>query len=36
MSKSAQAWLEKLALLTFVVLLAIGWAAVYGLYRAGG
>jgi len=35
-SKSAQAWLEKLALLTFVVLLAIGWAAVYGLYRAGG
>jgi len=34
-SKSAQTWFERLALLVFVVLLAIGWASVYALYRAG-
>ncbi|HKB75202.1 MAG TPA: succinate dehydrogenase [Myxococcales bacterium] len=34
-SKSAQAWFERLALLVFFVLLAIGWASIYALYRAG-
>ena len=34
-SKSAQTWFERLALLLFLFLLAIGWAAVYALYRAG-
>ncbi|HYV67440.1 MAG TPA: succinate dehydrogenase [Myxococcales bacterium] len=34
-SKSAQTWFERLALLVFLFLLAIGWAAVYALYRAG-
>src|SRR3989441_1534276 len=34
-SKSAQAWFERLALLVFLVLLAIGWASVYALYQAG-
>jgi succinate dehydrogenase cytochrome b subunit len=34
-SKSAQAWLERLALLVFVVLLGIGWSGVYALYRGG-
>jgi len=34
-SESAQTWFERLALLVFVVLLAIGWASVYALYRAG-
>ena len=34
-SKSGIAWLERVALLFFVVLLAIGWAAVYGLYVGG-
>jgi succinate dehydrogenase / fumarate reductase cytochrome b subunit len=34
-SKSAQAWFERLALVVFVVLLAVGWASVYALYRAG-
>ena len=34
-SKSAQAWFERLALLVFLVLLAIGWASIYALYRAG-
>jgi succinate dehydrogenase / fumarate reductase cytochrome b subunit len=34
-SKSGMAWMEKVSLLFFVVLLAIGWAAVYGLYAAG-
>jgi succinate dehydrogenase / fumarate reductase cytochrome b subunit len=34
-SKSAQAWFERLALVFFVVLLAIGWASIYALYRAG-
>ena len=34
-SKSGIAWLERVALLLFFVLLAIGWAAVYGLYAGG-
>jgi succinate dehydrogenase / fumarate reductase cytochrome b subunit len=34
-SKSGIAWLEKTALLFFFLLLALGWAAVYGLYSAG-
>ena len=34
-SKSAQAWFERLALLVFLVLLAIGWASIYALYQAG-
>jgi succinate dehydrogenase / fumarate reductase cytochrome b subunit len=34
-SKSAQSWSEKVSLLFFFVLLAIGWAAVYGLYAGG-
>ena len=34
-SKAGIAWLERLALLFFVVLLVIGWAAVYGLYAGG-
>ncbi|HEX9603473.1 MAG TPA: succinate dehydrogenase [Myxococcales bacterium] len=34
-SKSAQAWFERLALVVFVVLLAIGWASIYALYKAG-
>jgi len=34
-SKSALAWTEKVALLFFFFLLAIGWAAVYGLYSGG-
>src|SRR4051812_7535585 len=34
-SKSGIAWMERIALLLFVVLLAIGWAAIYGLYSGG-
>jgi succinate dehydrogenase / fumarate reductase cytochrome b subunit len=34
-SKSGIAWMERVSLLFFVVLLAIGWAAVYGLYAGG-
>jgi succinate dehydrogenase / fumarate reductase, cytochrome b subunit len=34
-SKSAIGWLERVAILTFLCLLAIGWAAVYALYAAG-
>jgi succinate dehydrogenase / fumarate reductase cytochrome b subunit len=34
-SKSALSWMEKVSLLFFVVLLVIGWAAVYGLYAGG-
>jgi succinate dehydrogenase / fumarate reductase cytochrome b subunit len=34
-SKSAQAWLERLAIIVFVVLLVIGWASIYALYQAG-
>ncbi|HZX97427.1 MAG TPA: succinate dehydrogenase [Myxococcales bacterium] len=33
--KSGQRWLEWVSVLFFLVLLAIGWAAVYGLYSAG-
>ena len=34
-SKSGIAWMERVALLLFFVLLAIGWAAVYALYAGG-
>lgn len=34
-SKSGIAWMEKIAILFFIVLLAIGWGAVYGLYAGG-
>ncbi|HUJ26935.1 MAG TPA: succinate dehydrogenase [Myxococcales bacterium] len=34
-SKSSMAWTERVALAFFVVLLAIGWAAVYALYSGG-
>jgi succinate dehydrogenase / fumarate reductase cytochrome b subunit len=34
-SKSALAWMEKVSVLFFLVLLAVGWAAVYGLYLGG-
>jgi succinate dehydrogenase / fumarate reductase cytochrome b subunit len=34
-SKSGMAWMEKVSLLFFVLLLIVGWAAVYGLYSAG-
>ena len=34
-SKSGMAWMERVSLLLFFVLLAIGWAAVYGLYSGG-
>ncbi|MFN2546445.1 MAG: succinate dehydrogenase [Myxococcales bacterium] len=34
-SKAGIAWMERIALLFFFVLLAIGWAAVYGLYAGG-
>ena len=34
-SKAAIAWMERLALALFVVLLAIGYAAIYGLYVGG-
>ena len=34
-SKSGISWMEKVSLLFFFVLLAIGWAAVYGLYSGG-
>src|SRR5260221_4387828 len=34
-SKSGIAWMERVSLLLFFVLLAIGWAAVYGLYAGG-
>src|SRR5438874_1459178 len=34
-SKSAQAWLERVAIVVFLVLLAIGWASIYALYQAG-
>jgi succinate dehydrogenase / fumarate reductase cytochrome b subunit len=33
--KTALDWMERISLALFVVLLALGWAAVYGLYRAG-
>ncbi len=34
-SKSGMAWLERVSILLFLVLLAIGWVAIYGLYRGG-
>lgn len=34
-SKSGIAWMERMALLLFLVLLIIGWAAIYGLYAGG-
>ncbi|SRR5260221_41206 len=34
-SKAGMDWMERLSLLLFFVLLAIGWSAVYGLYAAG-
>lgn len=34
-SKSSMAWMERLALAFFVVLLAIGWTAVYALWSGG-
>jgi succinate dehydrogenase / fumarate reductase, cytochrome b subunit len=34
-SKSAQAWLERVAVVVFLVLLGIGWASIYALYQAG-
>lgn len=34
-SKSGIAWMERVSLLFFFVLLAIGWSAVYGLYAGG-
>ncbi len=34
-SKSALAWMERISLIVFVLLLAIGWSAVYALYSAG-
>jgi succinate dehydrogenase / fumarate reductase cytochrome b subunit len=34
-SKAGIAWLERIALAFFFVLLAIGWAAIYGLYAGG-
>lgn len=34
-SKAGMDWMARLSILLFVVLLAIGWAAVYGLYAGG-
>ena len=34
-SKSGLAWMERVSLLFFALLLAIGWAAVYALYQGG-
>lgn len=34
-SKSGIAWMERVSLLLFLVLLAVGWTAIYGLYAAG-
>lgn len=34
-SKSGLAWVERISLLAFVALLAIGWLAVYALYQGG-
>jgi succinate dehydrogenase / fumarate reductase cytochrome b subunit len=34
-SKSGMAWLERISILFFLVLLAIGWTAVYALYQGG-
>jgi len=34
-SKSSIRWIERVSIVFFLVLLAIGWAAVYGLYAGG-
>ncbi len=34
-SKAGMAWLERISLIFFFILLAIGWGAVYGLYAGG-
>jgi succinate dehydrogenase cytochrome b subunit len=34
-SKQGIAWMERVALLLFFVLLIVGWSAVYGLYSGG-
>jgi len=34
-SKSGIRWMERVSILFFLVLLVIGWAAIYGLYRGG-
>jgi len=34
-SKSGLAWVERLSLVAFVLLLAVGWLAVYALYAGG-
>jgi succinate dehydrogenase / fumarate reductase cytochrome b subunit len=34
-SKSGMRWLERVSILFFVVLLVIGWIAIYGLYQGG-
>jgi succinate dehydrogenase / fumarate reductase cytochrome b subunit len=34
-SKASIAWMERIALVLFFALLALGWAAVYGLYARG-
>src|SRR5919201_1787309 len=34
-SKRAQAWLERVAGVVFLALLAVGWASIYALYKAG-
>jgi hypothetical protein len=34
-SKSGLAWMERVALLLFFLFLALGWLAIYGLYRNG-
>jgi succinate dehydrogenase / fumarate reductase, cytochrome b subunit len=33
-SKSAIRWLERIAIAVFLILLAVGWGAIYGLYSA--
>lgn len=33
--KTALDWMERIAMAVFVVLLALGWGAIYALYRAG-
>ncbi len=34
-SRSSQAWMEKVLIILFVIFLLIGWGAEYGLYQAG-
>jgi succinate dehydrogenase / fumarate reductase cytochrome b subunit len=35
-SRSSQDWMQRVLVLLFVAFLIIGWAAIYGLYQAGG